>query len=141
MKKFHVGIQLYGLRNTMAADFEGTLKAVADMGYEYVEFAGYYGKSAEEIKALLDKYNLKCISVHQGLDFYDEDADKAAEFLKTFGVKYSVIPWYGKELLAGTDGSQIGGDGLHILLEGTKAFASVKTVGRQAYQLIAGLGD
>ena len=52
MKKFHVGIQLYGLRNAMAADFEGTLKAVADMGYEYVEFAGYYGKSAEEIKAV-----------------------------------------------------------------------------------------
>ncbi len=102
MKKFKVGIQLYGLRNAMAEDFEGTLKAVSELGYEYVEFAGYFGKSAEEIKALLDKYGLKCMSAHQGLDFYNEDPDAAAEFLKTFGVKYNVIPWYGAEKLAGT---------------------------------------
>ena len=103
MKKFHVGIQLYGVRKAMEKDFEGTLKAVAEMGYEYVEFAGYYGHTAEEIKGLLDKYGLKCISVHQGLDFYDENPDAAAEFLKYFGAKYSVIPWYGAEKLAGTD--------------------------------------
>ena len=103
MKKFHVGIQLYGVRKAMEADFEGTLKAVADMGYEYVEFAGYYGRTADEIKGLLDKYGLKCISVHQGLDFYDKNPDAAAEFLKSFGAKYSVIPWYGVEKLAGSD--------------------------------------
>ena len=103
MKKFHVGIQLYGVRKAMEADFEGTLKAVADMGYEYVEFAGYYGRSVDEIKGLLDKYGLKCISVHQGLDFYDNNPDAAAEFLKSFGTKYSVIPWYGVEKLAGSD--------------------------------------
>ena len=103
MKKFKVGIQLFGVRGSMANDFEGTLKALSEMDYEYVEFAGYYDKSAEEIKKTLDKYSLKCISVHQGLDFYDEDADKAAEFLKTFGVKYSVIPWYKSELLAGSN--------------------------------------
>ena len=99
MKKFNVGIQLYGVRNTMAKDFEGTLKALSEMGYEYVEFAGYHGRSAEEIKALLDKYGLKCISVHQGLDFFDENPDEKCEFLKTFGVKYNVIPWYDKEKL------------------------------------------
>ena len=103
MKKFNVGIQLYGVRESMKADFEGTLKAIADMGYEYVEFAGYYDRTAEEIKATLDKLGLKCISVHQGLDFYNDDPDAAAEFLKTFGVKYSVIPWYKKEDLAGTE--------------------------------------
>ena len=103
MKKFKVGIQLYGVRNSMAEDFEGTLKAIADMGYEYVEFAGYYGRSAEEIKSILDKNGLKCISVHQSIDFYDSDPDAAVEFLKAFGVKYSVIPWYEKEKLAGSD--------------------------------------
>lgn len=103
MKKFNVGIQLYGVRDAMANDFEGTLKALADMGYEYVEFAGYYGKSGEEIKAILDKFGLKCVSVHQGIDFYDENPDEKIAFLKAFGVKYSVIPWYGKEKLAGSD--------------------------------------
>lgn len=103
MKSFNIGIQLYGLRNSMREDFEGTLRAVAEMGYEYVEFAGYFGRSATEIKEILDKYGLKCISVHQSLDFYYDDPEGAIDFLKTFGVKYSIIPWYKVEELAGTD--------------------------------------
>lgn len=104
MKKFKIGIQLYGVKHAMAEDFEGTLRALADMGYEYVEFAGYHGKSAEEIKASLDKYGLKCISVHQKLDFYDEDPVGKMNFLKHFGVKYSIIPWYDRAKLA--DGAE-----------------------------------
>ena len=104
MKKFNVGIQLYGLRNTMANDFEGTLKAVADMGYEYVEFAGYHGKSSEEIKVILDKLGLKCVSVHQKLDFFNDDPMAAVEYLKGFGVKYVVVPWHDKSKLAGGEG-------------------------------------
>ena len=34
MKRFKIGIQLYGVKHAMEADFEGTLKAIADMGYE-----------------------------------------------------------------------------------------------------------
>ena len=103
MKKFNVGIQLYGLRNSMKEDFEGTLREVAAMGYEYVEFAGYFGRSSEEIKEILDKYNLKCVSVHQALEFYYDNPEGAIEFLKNFGVKYSIIPWYKVEELAGSD--------------------------------------
>ena len=101
MKKFNVGIQLYGVRNTIAEDFEGTLKALKDMGYDYVEFAGYHGKTSEEIKEILDRYDLKCVSVHQGADFFKEDMDAGIEFLRGFGVKYSVIPWF--QDLANTD--------------------------------------
>ncbi len=104
MKQFKVGLQLYSVKNAMKEDFEGTLQKVKDMGYEYVEFAGYYDHTAEEIKAILDRIGLKCISVHQGLEFFAEDAQKGIDYLKTFGVKYSVIPWYGKEKLAGNPG-------------------------------------
>ena len=102
MKQFKVGIQLYSVKEAMAKDFEGTLEAIKDMGYEYVEFAGYYGRTAEEIKATLERIGLKCISVHQGIEFFDEKPDEAAEFLKTFGVKYVVLPWYPKDRLAGS---------------------------------------
>lgn len=102
MKKFGVGIQLYGVREAMKADFEGTLRALAEMGYEYVEFAGYYDKTGEEIKRILDKYGLKCISVHQGLAFFDENPEEKIRFLQTFGVKYVVQPWYEVSKLAGT---------------------------------------
>ena len=102
MKKFKVCLQLYSVRDQMEKDMEGTLKAVKDMGYDYVEFAGYFGKSAEEIRALLDKYSLTCISVHQGLDFYEEGGQSAVEYIKTLGAKYSAIPWYQAERLAGS---------------------------------------
>lgn len=103
MKKFNVGIQLYGVKEAMKNDFFGTLEAIKKMGYDYVEFAGYHGHSAEEIRAMLDELGLKCVSVHQGLDFYNDDPDAAAEFIKTLGAKYSVIPWYKKEQLAGSE--------------------------------------
>lgn len=103
MKKFKVGLQLYSVRDQMEKDMEGTLKAVKEMGYDYVEFAGYFGKSAEEIRALLDKYGLTCISVHQGLDFYEEGGQSAAEYIKTLGAKFSAIPWYAAEKLAGSE--------------------------------------
>ena len=67
MKKFKLGLQLFSVRDALNEDFEGTLKKVKKMGYDYVEFAGYYDRSAEEIKALLDKYGLTAISAHQDL--------------------------------------------------------------------------
>ncbi len=104
MKQFKIGLQLYSVRDDMERDFEGTLKKVAEMGYEYVEFAGYFGHSAEEIKAILEKYGLRCISVHQGVEWFLEEGKAACDFLKTFGVKYAVVPWYAVENHKGNAG-------------------------------------
>ena len=102
MKKIKLGLQLYSVREAMNSDFEGTLKTVSEIGYKYVEFAGYFGKSAEEIKALLDKYGLVCESVHQTLSANDDaKMQEEIEFLKKIGVKYVFIPWYKVENLAG----------------------------------------
>lgn len=96
MKKFKVGIQLYSVRDAVQEDMDAALKAVKEMGYDYVEFAGYYDKSAEEIKALLDKHGLECASVHLAPLPIGEEQE-AADFLKTIGAKYCAIPWYAKE--------------------------------------------
>jgi len=93
--KYKFGLQLYSVRDHMEKDFEGTLQKVAEMGYEYVEFAGYFGHTGEEIKQILDKNGLKCVSVHQTVDpLLEEGTDDFCKFLKTFGVKYFVIPYY-----------------------------------------------
>lgn len=81
----------------MEKDMEGTLKQVADMGYECVEFAGYFGRSAEEVKAMCNKYGLEPISVHQRYSVFLDDTENSVNYLKTLGVKYSAIPWVGPD--------------------------------------------
>ncbi len=94
MKNFKVGLQLYSIREEMEKDMDATLKAVKEMGYDYVEFAGYFGKSAQEVKAILDKYGLTCVSVHQAPSLFFEEGQSAIDFIKTIGAKYCAIPWY-----------------------------------------------
>ncbi len=103
MKDFKIGLQLYSVRDDLAADFEDTLRQVKALGYDYVEFAGYYGgKTGEELKAILDEIGLRSISVHQGLDFFVEGGQAAFDFFKAYGVSYIVIPWYDLGKLAGS---------------------------------------
>ena len=97
MKDFKIALQLYSVRDHMEKDMDATLKAVKEMGYDYVEFAGYFDHTAEELAALLAKYDLKCLSVHQVIDFYLEGGMEAVKFIKTLGAKYSAIPWYSKD--------------------------------------------
>ena len=98
MEKLNIGIQLYSLREEMEKDMDATLKKVAEMGYDCVEFAGFCGKSASEVKALCEKYNLNPISVHQSIDPYleEESAKQMVAYLKEVGVKHSVVPWMDK---------------------------------------------
>lgn len=103
MKQIPVGIQLYSVRDDLRRDFEGTLRAVKEMGYDYVEFAGYYAdKTAEEIKTLLEEIGLKVLSAHQGYELFLEKGQEAFDFFKTYGVKYIVIPWLDPDKLVGS---------------------------------------
>lgn len=62
------GIQLYSVRDAMKTDVRGTLKKIADMGYKFVEFAGFFGHTAEEIKAMLDECGLKISGTHSSFE-------------------------------------------------------------------------
>ena len=64
-----IGLQLYSVRDKMEKDTEATLRAVAEMGYDCVEFAGYFGHTAEELAAWLKKYGLTCPSPIQKKDW------------------------------------------------------------------------
>ena len=97
MSKLKLGLQLFSIRDAMAEDMEGTLKAVSEMGYDCVEFAGYFGKTAEEVKAICEKYNLTPISVHQKYDVFIDNPEESVNYLKTLGVKYCAVPWVSSE--------------------------------------------
>ncbi|MEX2396001.1 MAG: hypothetical protein WD491_03205, partial [Balneolales bacterium] len=55
-----LGLQLYSVRNELSEDFPGTIAKLADMGFEGVEFAEYFGYSADELKKILDDNSLQC---------------------------------------------------------------------------------
>ena len=50
----HISLQLYSLRDDAPKDFPGILAKVAEMGYEAVEFAGYHGHAASDLRSVLD---------------------------------------------------------------------------------------
>lgn len=63
-----IALQLWSVKEVAAIDFFGTLEKVAQMGYDGVEFAGYYGKNASEIKSVLNKLGLKIAGAHVSAD-------------------------------------------------------------------------
>ncbi|MCS7459317.1 sugar phosphate isomerase/epimerase [Paenibacillus doosanensis] len=97
MRRMGIGLQLFTLRDDMASDFTGTLRKVAELGYEGVEFAGYGGLSAEEMKQLLDELNLKPIGAHVSLQNMRADLDKEIDYLLAIGAEYLICPYVAAE--------------------------------------------
>lgn len=91
-EKIPVALQLYSLRDNMAQDFYGTMKAVKEMGYEGVEFAGLYGNEPAQIKAWCDELGLNPISAHVPLTEMLADIDKIIADYKAIGCEYIVVP-------------------------------------------------
>ncbi|GGG13682.1 sugar phosphate isomerase [Paenibacillus albidus] len=92
-----IGIQMYTLRDRTQQDFLGTLREVADLGYEAVEFAGYFGVSAKELRDTLDGLGLAAPSAHIGLDFSGLTEMKSAlsreiEYAQELGLQYIITP-------------------------------------------------
>lgn len=97
-KRVPIGLQLYSVREECAKDLPGVLSAVAHMGYEGVEFAGYYGYSASDLRAMLDDLGLACCGTHIGLDTLDGDElPKTVDFNRTLGNPFLIVPWLSED--------------------------------------------
>lgn len=92
MRRMGIGLQLYTLRDELAKDFAGTLRKVSEMGYEGVEFAGYGGMEAAQLKQLLDELNLQAFGSHVSMDRLRGHLDEELEYNRTIGSKYIVCP-------------------------------------------------
>ncbi|MBL8203811.1 MAG: sugar phosphate isomerase/epimerase [Blastocatellia bacterium] len=88
-----VGIQLYTVRAEMAKDFEGTLKAVAALGYKEFEFAGYNNKTPQEVKALLANLGVTAPSAHFPIAAFEKDLNKTIDTAKAVGHKILICPF------------------------------------------------
>jgi sugar phosphate isomerase/epimerase len=82
-----IGLQLYSLRDDMGKDPDGTLKAVADIGYQLLESYGYrerkfFGKTPAEFKKQLAGLGMKMTSSHTGFGVYTNDTEAAWDAVK-----------------------------------------------------------
>ena len=93
-RPLQVGVQLYSVRADCAKDIPGVLEALAKTGYTGVEFAGYHGRTAAELRKLLDQNHLKCYGSHVDVNaIQGENLDKTVAFCKELGCTFIVVPW------------------------------------------------
>jgi len=93
MARVRIGLQLYSVRDDCAKDLPGTLKAVAKMGYEGVEFAGYYNYPAKELRKMLDDLGLVCCGSHLGFaTLLGDELPKTVEFNRILGNRFLICP-------------------------------------------------
>ncbi|WP_122816406.1 sugar phosphate isomerase/epimerase family protein [Nocardioides pantholopis] len=97
-----VSIQLYTLRAALGGDpgFDVVLERLAQYGYERVELAGYYGRTAAALRDFLDGLGIRATSSHDGIS-----ADRTAlrtklENAVTLGQRYVVVPYLASSSLA-----------------------------------------
>ena len=102
-KKIPIGLQLYSLRDDCGKDLPGTLAAVGKLGYQAVEFAGYYGRNAQQLRKMLDQSGLKCCGTHTGLDtLLGDNLKRTVEFHKTLGNQFLNVPYLDHNKYFGT---------------------------------------
>jgi sugar phosphate isomerase/epimerase len=100
-KTFGVGIQMYTLRDAMAADAVGSLKKLSDLGYKNLELAGYadgkfYGFAPAEFKKMVSDLGMDVVSSHTNVEAAGVTMDNAkimADTHAALGVKYCIQPW------------------------------------------------
>ena len=92
-----LAVQVYSVRKEAAADLPGTLAQLAKMGYDGVEFAGFYNHSAAAVKKMLADTGLKAFSSHTGIKVLSGDElQKSIDFHAEIGCPYLVVPSLGR---------------------------------------------
>ena len=87
------GLQLYSVRTLLEKDFEGTLAALADIGYRQVEFAGLYRHEPAAVRSILDRYRLRAIGGHVDLTAITDTLDQTITEARTLGYEFVVMAW------------------------------------------------
>ncbi len=97
--KIPIALQLYSVRHALADDLRGTLQAVADMGYDGVEFAGAPTHPAAELRQILDDVGLVCCGWHTPFSLVQDDAlEGTIAYNQTLGNPNVIVPGIPAEL-------------------------------------------
>jgi sugar phosphate isomerase/epimerase len=88
-------LQLYTIRDCYltANEFLAVLKQVREIGYEGVEFAGYAGLPADELKAALDELELIPVASHESVERLENNLEEVIAYNRTLGCRYIVCAY------------------------------------------------
>ncbi len=86
------GIQLYSVRDLAEKDLGAAIRRMSELGYSSVEFAGFFGHTAEEIKKMLTDNNISVSSTHSGLGDLLNNYEETVKYHKAIGNKLYIIP-------------------------------------------------
>ena len=86
------GLQMYSVRDITGEDLAGALQQVAQLGYRFVEFAGFFGHTSEEVTAMLEKYGLNTSGTHTGIDPLMDNYDETVAYHKAIGNSNHIVP-------------------------------------------------
>src|SRR6266478_5142748 len=91
-----IGLELYSVRDELKKDLMGTVRGVAKMGYEGVEFYSPYfdwtPAYAKDVRKLLDDLGIRCFSTHNGpKSFTPEGLPHSTELNQILGSKIIVM--------------------------------------------------
>jgi sugar phosphate isomerase/epimerase len=100
-EKVPIGLELYSVRDRLKDDLMGTVRGVAKMGYQDVEFfSPYYGwtpEYAKNVRKLLDDLGIRCLSTHNDRkSFSDDGIEKAIDLNGILGAKFVVLASAGR---------------------------------------------
>jgi sugar phosphate isomerase/epimerase len=93
MRHDQIALQLYTVRQLLATDLPGTLRAVAAAGYRAVELAGLPETRPGELARLLHEAGLEVIASHESIDRLRDDANAVADRLAEVGCPRVIVPW------------------------------------------------
>ena len=85
-----LGLQLYSVRDLLPKDYEGTLDQLSAIGYREVEAAGFFGRSASEVKHAMEQAGLHCVSAHYSYADLAPHLDEVIQFGSTLGLEYII---------------------------------------------------
>ncbi|MFJ7976867.1 sugar phosphate isomerase/epimerase family protein [Peribacillus sp. JNUCC 23] len=93
MTAIPVALQMFTLREESSKDFTGTLKKVAELGYEGIEFAGYGDLTTTELKVVMDDLGLRAAASHIPLIEMEADLTKIIDDQHRIGSNKLVCPY------------------------------------------------
>ncbi|KKI90230.1 xylose isomerase [Bacillus sp. SA1-12] len=93
MSNIPVALQMFTLRAESEKDFAGTLKNVAELGYQGVEFAGYGNMASKELKKILDDLGLRAVSSHIPLELLENQLEDIIHYQHSLGSTKIVCPY------------------------------------------------